>query len=61
MNEDEKRKRKVNWKRFAFTALTLLLVAALSAGTVWLVMERKLRENKPYEKLLEAVRLIDEN
>ena len=61
MNEDEKRKKKVNWKRFAFTALTLLLVAALSAGTVWLVMERKLRENKPYEKLLEAVRLIDEN
>ena len=24
MNEDEKRKKKVNWKRFAFTALTLL-------------------------------------
>lgn len=61
MNEDEKRKRKVNWKRFVFTALTLVLVAALSAGTVWLVMERKLRENKPYEKLVEAVRLIDEN
>ena len=55
------RRRSGNGKRILRTGAALCLTAAVAAGATWFVMDRQNRENAPYARLLEAVRIIEDD